>query len=170
MSDPVSGPSNDPSNDTDPSTESTKDPVDENQTPGYTLQQFPEKLAVVRLPAGAEIPPWAESASLFSITATATETSVICAGRDVPTKVVAQRGLTGFAVQDAPGHDTAGLLVALLAPLAEEGISVFTVSTYETNWILVPLTAAERAGAAWERAGHRVVVAVPVKPTRKGRK
>ena len=41
----------------------------------YTLQQFPEKLAVVRLPPGAEIPPWAESSSLFSITATATETS-----------------------------------------------------------------------------------------------
>ena len=60
--------------------------------------------------------------------------------------------------------------MAVLAPLAEEGISVFTVSTYEPNWILVPLTAAERAGAAWERAGHTVVVAVPVKPTRKGRK
>jgi hypothetical protein len=159
---------NDTENDTE--NDSPKDTVDANQTGSYTLQQFPEKLAVIRLPAGAEIPPWAESASLFSVTATATETSVICAGRDVPTKVVAQRGLTGFAVQDAPGNDTAGLLVALLAPLAEEGISVFTVSTYETNWILVPLTQAERAGAAWERAGHTVVVAVPVKPTRKGRK
>ena len=138
--------------------------------PGYTLQQFPEKLAVVRLPAGSEIPPWAESASLLSITATATETSVICAGRDVPTKVIAQRGLTAFAVQGGPAHETAGVLVALLAPLAEEGISIFTVSTYETNWILVPLTDAGRAGEAWSRAGHTVVVAVPVKPTRKGRK
>jgi hypothetical protein len=146
------------------------DSVTANETAGYTLQQFPEKLAVVRLPAGSEVPPWAESASLLSITATATETSVICAGRDVPTKVIAQKGLTAFAVQDGPDHATAGVLSALLAPLAEEGISIFTVSTYETNWILVPLADAERAGEAWSRAGHTVVVAVPVKPTRKGRK
>jgi hypothetical protein len=42
--------------------------------PSYALEQFPEKLAVVKLPAGAEIPTWAESSSLFSITATALET------------------------------------------------------------------------------------------------
>jgi uncharacterized protein len=140
------------------------------QGTGYTLQQFPEKLAVVRLPAGSEIPPWAESSSLLSITATATETSVICAGRDVPTKVVARKGLTAFAVQDGPTHESAGVLSALLAPLAEEGISIFTVSTYETNWILVPVTQAERAGEAWTQAGHTVVVAVPVAPSRKGRR
>ena len=51
----------------------------------FILQQFPEKLAVVRLAPGAEIPQWAESSSLFSITATATETSLVCATRSVPT-------------------------------------------------------------------------------------
>ena len=40
----------------------------------FKLNQFPEKLAVVGLPAGAEIPRWAESSSLFSVTATATNT------------------------------------------------------------------------------------------------
>ena len=60
--------------------------------PTYALEQFPEKLAVVEAPPGAEIPIWAESSSLFSITATALETSVVCAGRSVPTKVVAGPG------------------------------------------------------------------------------
>ena len=62
------------------------------------------------------------------------------------------------------------MLSALLAPLAEAEISVFTLSTFDTDWILVPLADAERAGEAWRRAGHTVVVAVPAKPTRKGRK
>ncbi len=138
--------------------------------PAYTLQQFPEKLAVVKLPPGAEIPSWTESSSLFSITATATETSVVCAGRSVPTKVIAQRGLTAFAVQDAPPNEQAGVLSALLAPLAEEEISIFTISTYDTNWILVPVSDADKAAEAWRRRGHTVAAAVPVKPPRKSKR
>ncbi|HEV7875427.1 MAG TPA: ACT domain-containing protein [Nocardioides sp.] len=138
--------------------------------PSYTLEQFPEKLAVVKLPPGAEIPEWAESSSLFSITATALETSVVCAGRSVPTKVIAVRGLTAFALQDSVGNDAAGVLVDLLTPLSEAEISVFTISTFETNWILVPVTEAENAAEAWRRRGHTVALAVPVKPSRKGRK
>jgi len=130
----------------------------------YTIQQFPEKLAVVKLPPGAEIPAWAESSSLFSITATATETSVVCAGRSIPTKVTGVKGLTGFALQGALDPTASGVLVALLQPLAEDQISVFTISTHDTNWILVPAADGDRTAQAWRRRGHTVVAAVPVKP------
>ncbi|MGZ4450756.1 MAG: ACT domain-containing protein [Nocardioides sp.] len=136
----------------------------------HILKQFPEKLAVVKLPPGAEIPAWAESASLFSITATALETSLVCAGRDVPTKVTAVKGLTGFAVEGAEANDQAGVLVQLLTPLAEAGISVFTISTYTTNWVLVPLAQAEEAAEAWRRRGETVEIATPVTPSRKSKR
>ena len=136
----------------------------------FSIQQFPEKLAVVKLPPGAEIPTWAESSSLFSITATATETSVVCAGRSIPTKVTGVKGLTGFALQGELDPTQAGVLVELLAPLAEEEISVFTISTHDTNWILVPVTDGDRAAEAWRRRGHTVAAAVPVKPPRKNKK
>lgn len=132
----------------------------------YTLQEFPERLAVVRLPPGAEIPTWAESSSLFSITATAAETSLICAGRNVPTKQVAQKGLVAFAVQGPLDFALVGVLASLLVPLAEEKVSVFTLSTYDTDWILVPAQDAERAAEAWRRQGHTVAPAVPVKPSK----
>ena len=51
-----------------------------------TLLRHDEKLAVVRLGPGSELPPWAESASLVSITATADETSVVCPAAGVPTQ------------------------------------------------------------------------------------
>ncbi len=139
-------------------------------SPSYVLQQFPEKLAVIKLPAGAEIPTWAESSSLFSITATATETSLVCAGRSVPTKVTGAKGLTAFAVMGELDNKIAGVLSELLAPLAEEEISVFTISTHDTNWFLVPVTAAEAAAEAWRRRGHTVALAVPVPPARKSKK
>ncbi|WP_182526740.1 ACT domain-containing protein [Nocardioides dongkuii] len=138
--------------------------------PTYTLQQFPEKLAVIRLPPGSEVPAWAESASLFSITATATETSLVCAGRDVPTKTAARRGLTAFAVQGPLDPEDVGVLAALLVPLAEERIAVFTISTYDTDWVLLPVGDAERAAEAWRRRGHTVAIAVPVPPVRKQKK
>ena len=131
----------------------------------FTLERFPEKLAVVRLGAGAEVPAWAESSSLFSVTATATETSVVCATRSVPRKARSQGPFTAFAVQGPLDFALTGVLVALLTPLAEAGISVFTVSTYDTDWVLVPKDDADRAAQEWERRGHSVVTAVPVTPS-----
>ncbi len=134
------------------------------------LNQFPETLAVVKLPPGGEVPEWAESSSIFSITATATETSLVCAGRSVPTKSVHQKPFTAFAVEGPLDFALTGVLVELLTPMAEAEISVFALSTYETDWILVPTKDAARAGEEWRRHGHEVVVATPVKPGKKPKK
>lgn len=142
--------------------------TDAEQT--FTLQQFPEKLAVVRLAPGAEVPKWAESSSLFSITATATETSLVCATRSVPTKVPSHKPFTAFAVQGPLDVETYGVLAVLLQPLAQAQISVFTISTFDTDWILVPQALAEAATEEWRRQGHTVVAAVPVDPSGKKNK
>jgi len=135
----------------------------------FILQQFPEKLAVVRLAPGAEIPQWAESSSLFSITATATETSLVCATRSVPTKTPSQKPFTAFAVQGPLDFALTGVLSALLAPLAEAEIPVFTISTFDTDWILVPVAKADDAAEAWRGSGHTVAAAIPVVPEKKKR-
>ena len=134
------------------------------------LNQFPETLAVVRLGPGTEVPAWAESSSIFSVTATATETSVVCAARSVPKKSVHQRPFTAFQVDGTLDFALTGVLVELLAPLAEAEISVFTISTFDTDWILVPGGDADRAAEEWRRRGHDVTAAIPAAPPRKTRK
>ena len=131
------------------------------------LSRYPETLAVVKLGPGAEIPLWAESSSIFSITATATETSVVCAARNVPKKSVHQRPFTAFEVEGPLDFALTGVLAGLLAPLAAAEISVFTLSTFDTDWILVPGGSADRAEEEWRRAGHEVTPAVPAKSSRK---
>ncbi|KAA1415257.1 ACT domain-containing protein [Nocardioides humilatus] len=135
----------------------------------YQIARFPESLAVVRLAPGAEIPDWAESSSIFSITATAVETSLVCAARSVPKKARHQAPYTAFAVVPAEGSTdfdlaagAVGILVALLTPLAEAGVPVFVLSTFDTDWMLVPKGQAEKAEEAWRRSGHDVAPAVPV--------
>jgi uncharacterized protein len=134
------------------------------------LNQFPETLAVVKLGPGTEVPAWAESSSIFSVTATATETSVVCAARSVPKKSVHQRPFTAFQVEGPLDFALTGVLSELLAPLAEAEISVFTISTFDTDWILVPSGDADRAAEVWRRRGHEVTAAIPAAPPRKFRK
>ncbi|WP_158296497.1 ACT domain-containing protein [Nocardioides albidus] len=128
----------------------------------HSLSRYPETLAVVRLAPGAEIPEWAESSSVFSITATGTETSLVCAGRSVPKKARHQKPWTAFCVDGSLDLAATGILVTLLAPLAEAEIPVFVLSTFDTDWILVPTGMGDRAEEAWRRSGHTVAPAVPV--------
>ena len=130
----------------------------------YTLERYPERLAVVRLGPGADVPGWAESSSLFSVTATARETSVVCAGRNVPKKVRHEGPFAAFAVAGPLDFALTGVLASLLQPLAEAEISVFTISTFDTDWILVPFGKADDAAEEWRRRGHTVALAVPVDP------
>jgi uncharacterized protein len=130
----------------------------------YTLHRYPEKLVVAGLAPGAEVPSWAESASLFAVTATATETTIVCAGRSVPTKVKKEGPFTAFAVEGPLDFALTGVLHGLLGPLADDGISVFTISTYATDWILVPTEKADAAEDAWRRRGHTVVPAPVAAP------
>ena len=116
---------------------------------------YPETLAVVRLGPGAEVPTWAESSSLFSVTATASETSIVCAARSVPKKSVHQRPFAAFAVEGPLDFALTGVLAELLEPLAEAEISVFTISTFDTDWILVPVDEADGPPRSGDEAGTR---------------
>jgi hypothetical protein len=49
-----------------------------------------------------------------------------------------------------------GVLSSLTAPLAEAGISVFAVSTFDTDYLLVKERNWDRAAAALRQCGHEV--------------
>ncbi len=122
----------------------------------FTLVRHPEHLAVVRLGPGADLPAWASAGTLLSVTATATETSVVCGRADVPRKATQQGPYTAYAVDGPLDLAMTGVLSALLAPLAAARIPVFTLSTYDTDWILVPTGRADQADETWQGAGHEV--------------
>ncbi len=125
-------------------------------TAAHTLTRHADKLAVVRLGPGTDVPSWATASTLFSVTATATETSLVCHASTVPAKAKSQGPFVAYEVAGPLDFAEAGILSSLLAPLADDDISVFTLSTYDTDWILVRADAADRADESWSRAGHTV--------------
>jgi uncharacterized protein len=122
----------------------------------HTLLAYDEHLAVVRLGPGADLPDWAVSGTLLSVTATAAETSVVCGAAAAPRKARREGPFAAFAVQGPLELSLTGVLSTLLAPLAAIEIPVFTISTFDTDWILVPADLAENAADAWRRSGHEV--------------
>ncbi|NUS50475.1 MAG: ACT domain-containing protein [Nocardioidaceae bacterium] len=125
-------------------------------TDAFELTRHVEHLAVVRLGPGADVPDWAATGTLFSVTATRDETSVVCGATSVPRRATSEGPFVAFEVAGPLDFALTGVLGTLLAPLADAEISVFTLSTYDTDWILVPAKAADAAAAAWQDAGHTV--------------
>ncbi len=122
----------------------------------HTLLRHAEPLAVVRLGSGADLPSWATSSTLLSVTATAAETSVVCAHAAVPAKARPQGPFTAFSVEGTLDFALTGVLHTLLAAPAEEEVPVFTLSTFDTDWVLVPAAEADRVTEAWRRRGYDV--------------
>ncbi len=119
------------------------------------LELLGAEYSVVRLAPEAPVPQWARG-ELVSVTRTPAELSIVCEARHVPREQRRQGGWRCLAVVGPLAFDEIGVLARLTAPLADAGISVLGVGTYDTDYLLVP---GERLGAALDalrRAGWGV--------------
>jgi hypothetical protein len=123
-----------------------------NQPIKIIVSELP--LAVARLGGGEPIPNWAVLGEFYSITRTAEELSVVCVENLVPGNVRAERGWRALRVAGITDFSVVGVLARLTVPLAEAGISVFGVSTYDTDYVLVKEHGLERAIETLRDAGH----------------
>lgn len=81
----------------------------------------------------------------------------MCEERLVPAEVRAERGFVALRVAGAIAFGVTGVLSALMTPLASAGISVFAISTYDTDYLLLRATDADRAARALADAGFTLV-------------
>ncbi len=124
--------------------------------PKLTLSPLPETFAICRLGPNAAPPPWAATGLFYSITRTADELSVICAEANVPGTVTCNRGWRCLKVDGPMDFNTIGVVAALSQPLAAAGVSVFVVSSYDTDYLLVKRENFERAQAILRESGHTI--------------
>ncbi|MGM0689832.1 MAG: ACT domain-containing protein [Bacillota bacterium] len=102
------------------------------------LTTLPEKLGVCQLTRGFPIPDWLfECDYFYSITVTADEISIICREDLIPADCPSEKGFRAFKVEGPLEFSLTGILASLLVPLAAAEISVFTISTYDTDYIMV---------------------------------
>ena len=114
-------------------------------------------LAVCRLPADQPVPEWALAGSFFSVTRTSDELSIACEDGRVPEGIRAEHGWTGLKLEGPFPFSMTGVLASFLEPLAAAGISIFAVSTFDTDCVLVKSEMLSRAVEALQACGHRRV-------------
>lgn len=120
------------------------------------LTLLPERFAISRLAADSPIPGWATQGPFFSVTRTGEELSVVSEVSSVPPGVASQVRWRIMKVHGPFVLSEIGVVASLAAPLAEAKISLFVVSTFDTDYLLVASETVPAAIAALERAGHTV--------------
>ena len=98
------------------------------------------------------------TADFCFIAKTDEELSLVCRTEDVPdTTVEREDGWKGFRIQGVLDFSLIGILSKLSGILADEGIGIFAVSTYNTDYILVKEENFDRALSVLSQAGYEVV-------------
>lgn len=120
-----------------------------------TLSLLPDNYSICRLEPAADIPPWALAGNFFSITRTEEELSLVCSQEVVPDGVLCEKGWRCIMVVGPLDFSLTGILASLTASLAEVGISVFAISTFDTDYLLVKADNLKRALLKLQEAGHR---------------
>jgi hypothetical protein len=115
-----------------------------------------ERFAICRLPGNAPLPEWAMKGSFFSITRTGDELSVVCELALVPPDISSQPGWSILKVHGPFVLSEIGVLSSLASPLAEAGLSLFAISTFDTDYLLVASATLSAAVAALEQSGHTI--------------
>lgn len=119
--------------------------------PTCRLRHLPGRFAVCRLDPDDPTP-----SEFWSVTRTDDELSVICAEDAVPEGAAVQRGWRGLQVAGPLDFALTGVAAALTAPLAQAGVSLLPVATYDTDYLFVREDDLPRATAALTAAGHTV--------------
>lgn len=123
---------------------------------GLRLDILPGLYGVVKLAPQQAIPDWATLGDFFSITRTADELSLVCRQLDIPSGMTCEPGWRCLKVMGPLDFSLVGIMANLSAALAGQGISVFTISTYDTDYVLVKADNLNPAIAALKAAGHEV--------------
>ncbi|HNX49920.1 MAG TPA: ACT domain-containing protein [Thermoanaerobaculaceae bacterium] len=111
------------------------------------------ELAVVRLEEGDGLPGWATRGDLWGVIRAPGELTVVCETSQVPAGARAETGWMAFRLQGPFPFDSVGVLAAVAAPLAAAGVSIFALSTFDTDIVLVKRTQIETAVLALQGAG-----------------
>lgn len=112
------------------------------------------RFSVCRFDPGHPSPTASEGSQFWSLTRTASELSLVCGEAQAPDDAELEKGWRCLEVEGPLEFSLTGVLSALLAPLADHGISVFTISTYDTDYLLVKEIDLAQAVAVLAKAGH----------------
>jgi hypothetical protein len=122
-----------------------------------SLKILPDRMAVCRLDPAAAIPDWIAEVGFCSITRTEEELTIVCPETHLAPGISSEAGWRCFQVQGPLDFSEIGIIFSLTRPLAANGVSVFVISTFSTDYLMVKDNDLAKAVEALSAEGHRVI-------------
>jgi hypothetical protein len=126
------------------------------------FRQLPGTYAIVRLAPEATIPDWASSSNstkgdFTSITRAPDELSIVCPTQNLPSDVHSSHRWICLKLEGPFPFELTGVLLSFIAPLSNDHIPIFAISTFDTDYVLVQEPDIDEALDALLHAGHELV-------------
>ena len=122
-----------------------------------TLRLLPGSFCVHRLAANAPIPSGVDGGDFFSATRTADELSVVCS-IDVPlSSLKRESGFSCLQVLGVLDFSLTGIIAELSTKLAEAQVSIFAISTFNTDYVLFKTEHSALVQKTLQRVGHEIL-------------
>ncbi|MFC4452477.1 ACT domain-containing protein [Deinococcus sonorensis] len=121
-----------------------------------TLSVLNDDYSVCQLPPDAPLPHWATAGDLFAVVRTPQEWSAVCRSAQVPPDVRQDAGWAALVLHGPFEFTLTGILASVLNPLAEAGVGIFALSTFDTDYVLIKRVNLARTVSALRTAGHTV--------------
>jgi hypothetical protein len=129
---------------------------EDRTVPPLTFVILRQTFAICRLDKDAPVPHWAFQADFFSMTQTKDELSIVCPQVNVPRGVICNQGWSCLKVKGPLDLSSTGIISSIASTLEMKNISLFSISTYDTDYVMVKEKDLEGAIFALTEAGHRI--------------
>jgi hypothetical protein len=121
------------------------------------FSQLPSPYAIVRFAPDVPIPNWATKGDFASITRTADELSIVCPAANLPQDVDPGPRWTCLKLEGPFPFSQTGVLLSFIEPLSNNGVPIFAISTYDTDYVLVQETYMGQVPDLLREAGHELL-------------
>jgi len=120
------------------------------------FRQLPGPYAIVRLAPDAPVPAWATQGNFTSITRTADELSIVWPADNLPREVDSPHHWICLKLEGPFPFSQTGVLLSFIEPLSNNGVPIFAISTYDTDYVLIQEEFSEVAISKLQQAGHEL--------------
>jgi len=121
------------------------------------LSLLKDKYGICTLPNTAPIPDWALTQSLASITRTEKELTIVCRLEILPSQYQSDLNWRCFKIDGSFDLNQIGVISSISSPLADSGISIYVISTYDTDYFLIKEQNLEKTISVLSNSGHAII-------------
>ena len=123
----------------------------------FSLKLLADPMAVCRLDPASAVPDWIDRSAFYSVTRTDQELTIVCAAALVAQGTTSETGWRCLRVEGPLDFSETGIIFSLTQPLAKNNISVFVISTFDTDYFMVKETDLAKTIDVLTVAGHEII-------------